>query len=75
MFGIFKRKQPDPVKMAEEIVNTHSYGICELCQKTEKRDCKRYCLPAEMFALLVDEKDREERLNMIENVEELFIDQ
>ena len=75
MFGIFKSKQPDPVKMAEEIVNTHSYKICGICQEGGKRDCKCYCLPAEMFALLVDEKDQEERLDMIENVEELFIDQ
>jgi hypothetical protein len=74
MFGKRKRKVTDIIKEAERIVNTHSYKICEMCQEDEKRDCKCYCLPAEMFALLVDEKDRQSRLDMIENVEELFKD-
>lgn len=75
MFNLFRSKKAlDIIKQAEIIVNTHSYKICDMCQEAEKRDCKCYCLPAEMFALLVYEKDREERLDMIEKVEELFID-
>ena len=69
MFGR-KHKPKDIIKEAERIVNTHSYGICTMCNKNCIDD---YCLPVEMFSQIIQEPD-EKRLEILENIEYLFTD-
>ncbi len=61
-------------KIIEDYQNRDvKYGICDICNKQDSCNGE-ICLPVEMLSQLLDEQDQDKRLEMLDNVEYLFID-